>query len=87
MGSEWGVCSAQPRPAAPVEGRLDGDGGVTRTVEPQRLSVTRLSGVTADDPGQVVCNTKRHLLGCSAHGNTQVYERVWLWGELSNVLN
>lgn len=60
VGPEWRVCSAQPRPAAPIEGRLDGDGGVTRTVETQRLSVARLSRVTGDDPGQVVCNTRKH---------------------------
>lgn len=60
VGSERRVriCSTQPRLAAPIEGRLDGDGGVTWTVESQRLSVTRLSGVTGDDPGQVVCHTK-----------------------------
>ncbi|TNN48322.1 hypothetical protein EYF80_041484 [Liparis tanakae] len=46
------VGAARPRRAAPVEGRLDGDGGVTRAVESQRLSVTRLSRVTGDDPGQ-----------------------------------
>lgn len=60
VGPGWRVCSAQPRPAAPIEGRLDGDGGVTRTVETQRLSVARLSRVTGDDPGQVVCNTTKH---------------------------
>lgn len=58
VGAEWRVCSAQPHLAAPVEGGLDGDGGVTWTVESQRLSVTSVSRVTGDDPGQVVCYTK-----------------------------
>lgn len=56
--SERRVCSAQPRLAAPVEGGLDGDGGVTWTMESQRLSVTGVSRVTRDDSGQVVCYTK-----------------------------
>lgn len=41
--------------AAPVEGRLDGDGGVAWTVEPQRLPITRVGRVAGNDPGQVVC--------------------------------
>ncbi len=72
VGSERRVCSAQTRLAATVEGRLDGDGGVTRTVEAQRLSVARLSRVTGDDPGQVVCYTKRHWLGRNARGNIKM---------------
>lgn len=58
VGSERRVHPAQRRLARPVEGRLDGDGGVTRTVEPQRVPVARPSGVTGDDPGQIVCQTK-----------------------------
>lgn len=52
------VRTAQPRPAAPVEGRLDGDGGVARAVEPQRLTVAGEGGVAGDDPGEVVCDVK-----------------------------
>lgn len=52
------VGRARRRRAAPVEGGLDGDGGVTRAVESQGLSVTRLSRVTGDDAGQIVCDTK-----------------------------
>lgn len=54
---EWRVWSysAKLHLAAPVEGRLDGDGGVAWTVEPQRLPITRVGRVAGDDPGQVVC--------------------------------
>lgn len=36
--------------ATPVEGRLDGDGGVARTVEPQRRAVAGVRRVAGDDP-------------------------------------
>lgn len=52
------VGRAQPGPAAAVEGRLDGDGGVARAVEPQGLAIAGVSRVTGDDPGQVVCHTQ-----------------------------
>lgn len=45
---------AEPRLSAAVKGRLDGDGGVARAVEAQGLTITRMSRVTGDDPGQVV---------------------------------
>lgn len=48
------VGPAQPHLAAPVERRLDGDGGVAGTVETQGLSVAGVSGVAGDDPGEVV---------------------------------
>lgn len=49
---------AQPGGPAAVEGRLDGDGGVARAVESQRLTVAGMSRVTGDDPGQVVWSTE-----------------------------
>lgn len=58
VGSRWRVCTTQVHTAAAVESRLDGDSGVTWTVQPQRLSVTRVSGVAGDNPGQVVCYTR-----------------------------
>lgn len=58
VGSRWRGCTAQPRPATSIEGGLDGDGGVARTVEPQRLTVTGESRVACDDPGEVVCDMK-----------------------------
>lgn len=62
---------AQPLLAAPVEGGQDGDGGVAGTVESQRLPVTRVSGVTGDDPGQVVCHTEGTGQAVNASGNMQ----------------
>lgn len=57
-GSGWRLPFAEPDLAAPVEGRLDGDGGVARAVEPQRRAVAGVGGVAGDDPGQVVCSTQ-----------------------------
>lgn len=57
--------AAQPGNAAAVERRLDGDGGVARTVEPKGLSVTCQGWVAADDPGEVVCGPQHWLEGSS----------------------
>lgn len=57
--------ATQPGRAAPVEGRLDGDGGVAGAVEPQGLSVARQGRVAGDDPGEVVCGPQHWLEGNS----------------------
>lgn len=51
VSSGWRLRATQPGHAAPVEGGLDGDGGVAGAVEPQGLSVTRQGRVAGDDPG------------------------------------
>lgn len=65
VSAGWRLRAAQPGLAAPVEGRLDGDGGVAGAVEPQGLSVTRQGRVAGDDPGEVVCGPQHWLEGNS----------------------
>lgn len=62
VGSEWRLYSTRPHLTAPIEGRLDGDGGMARAVEPQGRPVTGVGGVAGKDPGQVVCHTRRGVL-------------------------
>lgn len=62
-GSGPRFCLAQPGSAPAVEGRLDGDGGVARAVEPQGVAVAGVSRVTGDHPGQVGCHTPTQRLG------------------------
>lgn len=65
VSSSWRLPATQPGTAAAVEGRLDGDGGVARAVEPQGLSVARQGRVAGDDPGEVVCGPQHWLEGSS----------------------
>lgn len=72
MSSSRRLGAAQPGPAAPVEGGLDGDGGVAGTVEPQGLPVAGQGRVAADDPGEVVCGRQHRA---RLEGNSQPSKR------------